>query len=80
VICAYKGTTELSDVSTSEVQVNLVYSGKYSHPNCRVFQQYRPVAGIQQKQKPHTAAGLQIQSDCFLKVTGAHPDIIALDN
>jgi hypothetical protein len=42
VICSYKATAKLSNVSTSEVQVILVFNREFSHPNYRVFQQNRP--------------------------------------
>ncbi len=47
MICAYKGATKLSNVSTCEVQVNRVYNGVFSHPYYQAFQQYQPGAVIQ---------------------------------
>ena len=44
VICSYKVTAKLSNVSTSEVQVNLVFNRGFSNPNYRVFQQHLPTA------------------------------------
>jgi len=46
VICSYKVTAKLSNVLTSEAQVNLVFNGDFSHPNYRVFQQYRPDVAV----------------------------------
>ncbi len=51
VICSYKVTAKLSNVSISEVQVNLVFNGEYSHPNYRVFQQYLPKADVRRFEK-----------------------------